>query len=370
MDGGAAETGIGQPVRRREDLRLLTGRGRYSDDLNLPGQAYAVMVRSPHAHALIRSDRHRRRAGGAGGAGGADRRRCCAPTGSTRCRTSPTTIRPISASRTRTARRRSARSSRRSSAPKCAMSARSSPPSSRPSLAAAKDAAELVAVDYEVIAGGRAQPRRRRTATRRARGRTAPTSSSTARSAIRPRPRPPSPRAAHVVRFETWVQRIAGVPMEPRAAIGEYDAADRPLHAARRRRRRGQPEARSGARARRPARAGARRHARCRRQFRHARRLQPGIRDRGLGGAAGRPAGQMDLRAQRIFLQRLPGARSRRRPPNWRSTRDGTFPRDARLEPRQPGRLRARLRLPEQGGRDHVEHLPRAGRASSAPAPR
>src|SRR3954454_12441266 len=54
MDG-AVDTGIGQPVRRREDLRLLTGKGRYSDDVNLPGQAYAVMVRSPHAHALIRS---------------------------------------------------------------------------------------------------------------------------------------------------------------------------------------------------------------------------------------------------------------------------------------------------------------------------
>src|SRR4030081_2147110 len=55
MDGAAIGTGIGQPVRRREDLRLLTGKGRYSDDVNLPGQAYAVMVRSPHAHALIRS---------------------------------------------------------------------------------------------------------------------------------------------------------------------------------------------------------------------------------------------------------------------------------------------------------------------------
>ena len=54
MDG-AVGTGIGQPVRRREDLRLLTGKGRYGDDVNLPGQAYAVMVRSPHAHALIRS---------------------------------------------------------------------------------------------------------------------------------------------------------------------------------------------------------------------------------------------------------------------------------------------------------------------------
>src|SRR5437588_7376249 len=55
MDGTVAGTGIGQPVRRREDLRLLTGRGRYSDDVTLPGQAYAAMVRSPHAHALIRA---------------------------------------------------------------------------------------------------------------------------------------------------------------------------------------------------------------------------------------------------------------------------------------------------------------------------
>src|SRR5258705_2075121 len=55
MDGAAVSTGIGQPVRRREDLRLLTGKGRYSDDVDLPGQAYAVMVRSRHAHALSRS---------------------------------------------------------------------------------------------------------------------------------------------------------------------------------------------------------------------------------------------------------------------------------------------------------------------------
>ena len=54
MDGPPTGTGIGQPVRRREDFRLLRGAGRYSDDVNLPGQAYAVMVRSPHAHALIR----------------------------------------------------------------------------------------------------------------------------------------------------------------------------------------------------------------------------------------------------------------------------------------------------------------------------
>jgi len=46
---------IGQSVRRVEDPRLLQGFGRYSDDVNLPHQAYGVVVRSPHAHAAIRS---------------------------------------------------------------------------------------------------------------------------------------------------------------------------------------------------------------------------------------------------------------------------------------------------------------------------
>jgi carbon-monoxide dehydrogenase large subunit len=47
--------GVGQPVRRFEDTRLLTGTGRYQDDTNLPLQLYAVFLRSPHAHARIRS---------------------------------------------------------------------------------------------------------------------------------------------------------------------------------------------------------------------------------------------------------------------------------------------------------------------------
>ncbi len=46
---------IGQSVLRREDPRLLTGRGRYFDDLQLAGQLRAAIVRSPHAHADIRS---------------------------------------------------------------------------------------------------------------------------------------------------------------------------------------------------------------------------------------------------------------------------------------------------------------------------
>ncbi|MBX3497930.1 MAG: xanthine dehydrogenase family protein molybdopterin-binding subunit [Alphaproteobacteria bacterium] len=50
-----AKYGIGQPVLRFEDPRLLRGEGRYIHDVNLPGQAYTVLVRSPHAHAKIRS---------------------------------------------------------------------------------------------------------------------------------------------------------------------------------------------------------------------------------------------------------------------------------------------------------------------------
>src|SRR5262245_54754343 len=45
---------IGQPVRRAEDERLVTGKGRFSDDFVLDGQTYAAMVRSPHPHARIR----------------------------------------------------------------------------------------------------------------------------------------------------------------------------------------------------------------------------------------------------------------------------------------------------------------------------
>jgi carbon-monoxide dehydrogenase large subunit len=47
------ETGIGASVRRKEDYRFVTGSGRYTDDVQVPGQAYACFLRSPHAHARI-----------------------------------------------------------------------------------------------------------------------------------------------------------------------------------------------------------------------------------------------------------------------------------------------------------------------------
>ncbi|HZT48602.1 MAG TPA: xanthine dehydrogenase family protein molybdopterin-binding subunit, partial [Hyphomicrobiaceae bacterium] len=48
-------TGIGAPVKRKEDQRFITGKGQYTDDITRPGQTWAVFVRSPHAHATVKS---------------------------------------------------------------------------------------------------------------------------------------------------------------------------------------------------------------------------------------------------------------------------------------------------------------------------
>jgi aerobic carbon-monoxide dehydrogenase large subunit len=48
-------TGVGASVRRKEDLRFITGKGNYTDDINLKDQTYAYFLRSPHAHATIKS---------------------------------------------------------------------------------------------------------------------------------------------------------------------------------------------------------------------------------------------------------------------------------------------------------------------------
>ena len=46
-----SDTGIGARVKRKEDHRFITGKGRYTDDINLKDQTYGYFVRSPHAHA-------------------------------------------------------------------------------------------------------------------------------------------------------------------------------------------------------------------------------------------------------------------------------------------------------------------------------
>src|SRR4029453_1359514 len=52
---GANSLVIGHSVRRKEDERLISGRGRFVDDLRLPGMVHLAFVRSPHAHARVRS---------------------------------------------------------------------------------------------------------------------------------------------------------------------------------------------------------------------------------------------------------------------------------------------------------------------------
>jgi carbon-monoxide dehydrogenase large subunit len=56
-------TGVGASVKRKEDHRFITGKGRYTDDINLKGQTHAYFVRSPHAHATIKSINTKKAAG-------------------------------------------------------------------------------------------------------------------------------------------------------------------------------------------------------------------------------------------------------------------------------------------------------------------
>ena len=70
-------TGIGAAVRRKEDQRFITGKGHYTDDVNRPGQCYAYFLRSPHAHARIKTIDSSGRGQNAGRARGSHRRRAC-----------------------------------------------------------------------------------------------------------------------------------------------------------------------------------------------------------------------------------------------------------------------------------------------------
>src|SRR5580704_13320934 len=223
MDGTVAGTGIGQPVRRREDLRLLIGNGRYSDDVNLPGQAYAVMVRSPHAHALIRL------------------------IDAAAARAMPGVLAVLTGADVLADGLQPLPNIANSHPADISIKNRDGSPVVRPqqaaiigpevchvgeivaavvatSLAIAKDAAELVAVDYETLpavthgltAAEPGAPRARRDSANIILDGEVGDEAATAAAFA---------DAAHVVKFDTWVQRIAGVPMEPRAAIGEFDPA-------------------------------------------------------------------------------------------------------------------------------------------------
>jgi carbon-monoxide dehydrogenase large subunit len=217
-------SGIGSPVRRKEDLRLVAGQGCYSDDVSLPNQAYAIMVRSPHAHARIRTiDTAAARAlpGVLAVLTGRDiladgvkpiphkafsyhpaeiplRNRDDAPIFAARHY-------PLPADRARFV------------GEAVAMVVAET-------VAIAKDAAERVAIDYEPLdavidAVAAAEPDAPQLWDGGANvlidaqvGDAAATAAAFA-------------QAAHVVRLETWIPRVTGVPMEPRAAVGAFDPA-------------------------------------------------------------------------------------------------------------------------------------------------
>jgi carbon-monoxide dehydrogenase large subunit len=214
-------------------LRLLTGTGRFSDDLNLPGQAYAVMVRSPHAHARIAGID----AGQALAAPGV----LAVLTGADFLRDGLKSIphRPFSLSPPdiRLVNRDGSEIFIAPHFPLPADKARFIGEALAmvvaESVQAAKDAAELVRIEYEELPSvANAETAARAGSPLLWEDRTSnvsidadvgdPVATDAAFA-----------RAAHVVRLGTRVQRVTGVPMEPRAAVGVYDPAARryTLHA-------------------------------------------------------------------------------------------------------------------------------------------
>jgi aerobic carbon-monoxide dehydrogenase large subunit len=233
---GASGTGIGAPVRRREDLRLIRGGGRYTADENLPGQVYAVMVRSPHAHARIRGiakDQALAVPGVLAVLAGAD----CLADG-----LKPIPHKPWSPHPAETKPRISGEAPPFEAphhifpADKARFAGEAVAMVVAETLAAAKDGAERVEVDYDVLpavvetqaaarqdaphihddpgvgAGGAGSGARSNVCFDAEVGDAAATEAAFA-------------RAAHVTRFETWVQRVTGVPMEPRGALAAFDPA-------------------------------------------------------------------------------------------------------------------------------------------------
>jgi carbon-monoxide dehydrogenase large subunit len=221
----AKESGIGQPVRRLEDLRLVRGAGRYTADENLPGQVHAVMVRSPHAHAGIRAittEEAKAMPGVLAVLTGAD----FLAEGLKPIPHKPWSPHPAEAQL------HNSDGTAPFEAPHFPLPADKARFVGEAvaivvaeTLHAAKDGAERVAIDYEAlpavvetIAAARQDAPQVHDAARSNVCFDAELGDAAATAAA-------FARAARVTRFETWVQRVTGVPMEPRAALADFDPA-------------------------------------------------------------------------------------------------------------------------------------------------
>ena len=219
---GAGEA-IGRPVARKEDERFLTGNGCYSDDFNLAGQAHAAMVRSPHAHARIRGVAGAHAAALPGVLAVLTAREAAADG------LQPIPHRPVTVNPHEVVLKN--RDGSAFTIPPCSAIAADKARFVGEVVAvvvaetamAARDAAEHVEVDYEPLPAV--------SATLDATAHSAPRvweslgsnicvdadvgDHAAVDGAFR--------RAAHVVRLETAINRVTGVPLEPRAALGAYD---------------------------------------------------------------------------------------------------------------------------------------------------
>jgi carbon-monoxide dehydrogenase large subunit len=214
---------IGSDVRRKEDLRLITGTGCFSDDINLPGQAYAVMVRSPHAHARIRAiatDEAR-----------ASKDVLAVLTGADLLADGlkPIPHRPVlRGAPDITLHNRDGGEAVTTPhyplpADKVRFTGEAVAMVVATSIAAAKAGAELVTVDYEPLD---AVTRATASATPDAPAvfKDGPNICIDADVGDAAATEAAFKGAAHIVSIDTQVQRVTGVPMEPRAAVGVYDA--------------------------------------------------------------------------------------------------------------------------------------------------
>ena len=219
----SAREGFGKPVLRQEDARLLAGGGCYSDDVNLPGQAYACFVRSPHAHARIgRVDTAAARAtpGVVAVLTGED----AAADG-----VKPITHSPMPGNPHEEMVRAGHVSFVAPHPPIPADCARFVGEIAAMVIAetpaAARDGAERVDIEWTPLPAVAASLAAAAPGapivwdgTRSNVCVDAEIGDATAVEAA-------FSRAAHVVRLDTWVQRVTGVPMEPRAAVGAWDPA-------------------------------------------------------------------------------------------------------------------------------------------------
>ena len=206
---------VGQSVRRLEDPHLLRGRGRYSDDVNLPQQAYAVVVRSPHAHARIR---------------GLESAAALAAPGVLTVLTGADADAaglghlPTDASRKRrdggpafgTPRPALARERVRHVGEPVALVVAES-------RAQAVDAAALVSVDYEPLPALAATAEATRPGAPAVWDEAPDNVAFVWEAGSRDAVAKAFERAAHVTRLEFVVTRVTAAPLEPRAAVGEYD---------------------------------------------------------------------------------------------------------------------------------------------------